>query len=331
MSRYGRDAVFMDIDSLRPGVDFPAEIDRVLGSCAVVLTLIGPDWARGDDGRDRLHSPDDYVRQEVAAALEARRDGRVVLIPVLVGGAVHPSAKELPSDLVGLESIQALTLNEDYWEPSLRKLTRTVDKSIASQDPRRRLLGMRAITASAAVLVLALGVLGVIVVIVVSDHSRDRPEDKAASPGPTAAAPAMGESDRLLIEKLSLDSGTSQCDVIVRSPDVKAAIQCEVPRGAGKLAQARARRFAERKMLNRERQVVVAGARGYAGCGQGLPRTFEGYTNGRWLCRQTPVATGGQATLTWTNDDLLALFQMSLPADRGEVGRVAKRLGLIVE
>src|SRR4051794_11122419 len=90
-ARYGRDRVFMDRDSITPGVDFVERIDEALASCEAAVIVIGEDWIRitGPDGRRRLDDPADYVRTEVVASL-ARSHVRVV--PVLVGGAPMPSA-----------------------------------------------------------------------------------------------------------------------------------------------------------------------------------------------------------------------------------------------
>ncbi|MBV8195618.1 MAG: toll/interleukin-1 receptor domain-containing protein, partial [Candidatus Dormibacteraeota bacterium] len=44
--RFGRDQVFMDVDSIMPGADFMEKIEEAIGSCSVVLALIGHDWTR---------------------------------------------------------------------------------------------------------------------------------------------------------------------------------------------------------------------------------------------------------------------------------------------
>src|SRR3954452_22224139 len=66
------DAVFMDVDGIKPGIDFLTAIERVLDRADVVLAVIGPEWLTARDGRGgrRLDDPADYVRLEVARALE---------------------------------------------------------------------------------------------------------------------------------------------------------------------------------------------------------------------------------------------------------------------
>jgi hypothetical protein len=81
--RFGRGQVFKDIDSIRLGDDFVEVITRAVGSCDVLLALIGEEWltVSDQDGRRRLDDPDDFVRLEIEAALA--RNVRV--IPILVG------------------------------------------------------------------------------------------------------------------------------------------------------------------------------------------------------------------------------------------------------
>src|SRR5205814_9978642 len=79
--------VFMDLDSIEAGLDFAEVIGEAVDSCAVLMALIGRQWATlaDEQGRRRLDDPDDWVRFEIRAALE--RGVRV--IPVLVD-AVKP-------------------------------------------------------------------------------------------------------------------------------------------------------------------------------------------------------------------------------------------------
>jgi hypothetical protein len=99
--RLGREALFMDIDSIPIGVDFRRRLEEALDHSAVLLAVIGEHWieARYADGpkagRRRLDDPDDYVVQELRGAI----DKRIPIIPVLVGRASMPGTDELPEDL----------------------------------------------------------------------------------------------------------------------------------------------------------------------------------------------------------------------------------------
>jgi hypothetical protein len=74
--------VFMDLDSIEAGLPFAEVIRDAVGSCAVLVALMGRRWVRvaDEEGRSRLDNPGGYVRFEVQTALE--RGVRV--IPVLV-------------------------------------------------------------------------------------------------------------------------------------------------------------------------------------------------------------------------------------------------------
>src|SRR3979409_2082920 len=64
--RFGRDSVFMDIDTIGPGADFTKAIDEAVTNCDVFISLIGPHFldAPGATGL-RLEDPQDYVRLEI--------------------------------------------------------------------------------------------------------------------------------------------------------------------------------------------------------------------------------------------------------------------------
>ena len=101
--------VFMDLDSIEPGLDFAEVIERAVGSCAVLVVLMGRQWATlaNEGGQRRLDDPDDFVRSEVQTALE--RGVRV--IPVLVDDARPLRRQELPAELHKLPRLNAHTLS----------------------------------------------------------------------------------------------------------------------------------------------------------------------------------------------------------------------------
>ncbi len=98
----------MDVDAMKPGLDFVKQLDVQVAQCDVVLAIIGANWfnAHDDKGQRRLESTHDYVRIELATALT--RDTPV--IPVLVDGAVLPPEEALPDDLKSLARRHALEL-----------------------------------------------------------------------------------------------------------------------------------------------------------------------------------------------------------------------------
>jgi TIR domain len=130
-TRLGRDSeIFMDVDGIPPGEDFRAYIDRAIGQCDAFVAMIGPNWldARDEQGRRRLDDPGDFVRLEIAAALN--RNIRV--IPVLVGGARLPTAEELPEPLDRLVNRHAISLDNETWELGV---SRIVGSFVEPTDP----------------------------------------------------------------------------------------------------------------------------------------------------------------------------------------------------
>jgi DNA-binding beta-propeller fold protein YncE len=119
--------VFQDVDSIEPGDDFAEVITAAVGSCDVLLVLIGDQWLtiEGEDGRRRLDDPDDFVRLEIEAALA--RDIRV--IPILVGKARLPRADELPPSLAKLVRRHAHELTSQAFDTS--RLLKVLDKTLA--------------------------------------------------------------------------------------------------------------------------------------------------------------------------------------------------------
>lgn len=133
-TRFGDGQVFMDVDAIEPGVDFVDYIADAVGSCDVLVAVIGPDWldASGPDGRTRLEDPHDFVRLEVSTALE--RDVRV--IPVLVEGAAIPSERELPTPLTKLARRHALSVSDSRFKYDVGRLVETIDKVLAGKSTR---------------------------------------------------------------------------------------------------------------------------------------------------------------------------------------------------
>jgi len=130
--RFGADRIFMDIDSIEPGEDFVEVIDKTVGSCNILLALIGQEWLTSAiEGKRRLHNSDDFVRLEIATAL--RREIRV--IPVLVQGASMPSIDELPDDLKRLVRRNALDVDDLHWHAGVSRLMSTIEKVIEKPAP----------------------------------------------------------------------------------------------------------------------------------------------------------------------------------------------------
>lgn len=131
--RFGDENVFMDVDTIEPGVDFVKRIQDAVGSAAVLLVVMGRGWvdAKDDVGRRRLDDPEDFVRLEVASALQ--RDVRV--IPVLVGGATMPESEQLPAALAGLARRNALVVSDLDWRAGMARLLAALEPSERKTGP----------------------------------------------------------------------------------------------------------------------------------------------------------------------------------------------------
>jgi hypothetical protein len=125
-SRYPEWDVFMDIDTIEPGVDFAEVVANAVGSCDVLLALIGQRWLKSgeESGGPRLRDELDFVRLEIAAAL----DRRIRVIPVLLQGTRMPSVRDLPEDIGGLARRNAIELSDHRWRYDVDQLLNVLNR-----------------------------------------------------------------------------------------------------------------------------------------------------------------------------------------------------------
>ena len=129
--RFSLKRIFIDVDKLGPGDNFVDEIERSLGSCDVLIAVIGKCWldATDKDGKRRLDNSEDYVRIEIARALQRG----IPVIPVLVDDASMPNSQDLPKDLKPLSHLQALKVSQDRFrsdsEPLIAKVEQALKKA----------------------------------------------------------------------------------------------------------------------------------------------------------------------------------------------------------
>jgi len=125
-ARFGEGQVFIDVDTIEPGVDFAEEILRAVAACKVLLAIIGQNWltSADDRGRRRLDDPDDIVRLEIEAAIV--RGVRV--IPILVEGAVMPGREDLPEGLAPLARRNAFSIRHESFPYDVRRLITAIER-----------------------------------------------------------------------------------------------------------------------------------------------------------------------------------------------------------
>jgi hypothetical protein len=132
---FGSEHVFMDVDTIRPGEDFRRAIEKAVGSCEVVLVMVGRQWLTITDaqGRRRLEDPADFVRAEVASALA---NPTVRVIPVLIQGARMPGASDLPDSLQDLAYRNAAELRDNSFQLDADRLIKDIERS--GEKPARK-------------------------------------------------------------------------------------------------------------------------------------------------------------------------------------------------
>ena len=118
----------MDVTGIHPGRDFRKAIDDAVGSCDLLIVMIGKKWLESTDdrGRRRLDDPEDFVRMETAVAL---RRG-IPVIPVLVQGTVMPRSDQLPGELDALVWRSAFEVRHARWEIDVAELLKALKKVV---------------------------------------------------------------------------------------------------------------------------------------------------------------------------------------------------------
>lgn len=121
--RLGKSNVFFDVSTIGGGADFTKEVASQISRSDVALVFIGDKWLGQTQptGRERIWDPADYVRAEVRAAL-----ARPLVLPVLVAGACMPKPQQMPEDIQGLTSRNALLLRHERFDDDVENIVATV-------------------------------------------------------------------------------------------------------------------------------------------------------------------------------------------------------------
>src|SRR5262245_14896513 len=185
--RLGKGAVFRDVDALEPGQDFVDTIAIRLRDASACLVLIGREWLDAEDasGRRRLTQQHDYVRLEIATALE---QPKMRVIPVLVEGTRMPATEELPETIQGLARRQAVSLRDESWDEDVKRFVTALDRRSWIQ--RYRL----ALAASAAVVVVGALAVAQFVGPQVSPVAETTTNVRSTEPVAAPAAPSTSPS-----------------------------------------------------------------------------------------------------------------------------------------
>jgi len=142
------DNVFLDVDTIAPGDDFPKVLRETLAKTDVLVAVVGKAWATICDaaGRRRIANADDFVALEVATALERG----IKVIPVLVGGASMPKAEDLPPRLAKLADCNAVPIDDSRFRQDFDNLVDGIlgrPRGFARRELDRLQRGMRVLKA----------------------------------------------------------------------------------------------------------------------------------------------------------------------------------------
>jgi hypothetical protein len=131
---FSAEDLFIDVDTVQPGVDFIVAIETAVRSCDVLIAIIGTRWLDVTDrhGR-RIDNPDDLVRTEVLTALKSG----IRVIPVLVNGANMPHSQDLPEPLRPLTRRAAVEVGHTRFDADMDFLVKALKKAVEGSVPRK--------------------------------------------------------------------------------------------------------------------------------------------------------------------------------------------------
>ena len=122
--KFSASEVFIDVDNIAPGENFVEALEDRLDKTDVMLVVIGTNWLTATDeaGRRRLDHPQDYVRQEIAKALEQE----IEIIPVLSETATMPKTSDLPDELSALALRNGVWLRHNSFARDVQRLAKEI-------------------------------------------------------------------------------------------------------------------------------------------------------------------------------------------------------------
>src|SRR5260370_17543285 len=246
-AKFGKENVFMDFDSIPPGMDFREQIKQMIERSKLVIAIIGPHWlGEQPDASRRIDNPADFVRLEIAYSLERG----IPIIPVLVNNTPMPPPEKLPREIEGLAFRNALMLDTgiDFHHHADRLITgigKVMDVAPRSRGARKvpepigsaaKTRPLRRISTLSAAILLAVALLA-LVVWYVTTHRREPAKqvatanesksDKSAQPF-SGSAPTVKPSVSITpslkpsptaVELLTLKGHSSSVNSVAFSPD----------------------------------------------------------------------------------------------------------------
>jgi hypothetical protein len=116
---FGEDRVFIDVESIDPGVNFRTVIANELANSSVVIVVLGREWATvADECGPRLFQPEDVVRMEIATAL---RNG-IRVMPVLSDDASMPREPSLPREISEFAGCNGIRVRHEGFRDDIARV-----------------------------------------------------------------------------------------------------------------------------------------------------------------------------------------------------------------
>ena len=138
IQKFGKDAIFKDIDSIPLGSNFKQYIDTVVQQCQVLLAIIDEKWTGDENGSNhrRIDEPHDFVRLEIKSAFHYD----VRIIPLFVNNTVISPAS-LPPSLKTLSELHGMRVNSDpYFHRDMDHLINHLEPILQFKKSDKRLL-----------------------------------------------------------------------------------------------------------------------------------------------------------------------------------------------
>ncbi len=117
--------IFMDVDSIAPGDNFPAVLQRTLAQSSLFVAVIGPGWLEAKAANNLHYAiklPGDAVRLEIEQALQHAIQRPGFVVPILVDGTPMPRKQDLPATIQELADCQGKLLDHTRFRAVMAEL-----------------------------------------------------------------------------------------------------------------------------------------------------------------------------------------------------------------